>query len=216
MQVRAVSAAAAIMVVALSTAACKPTTKSKATSAVTALPATETDAEAASPSNSPATPSVGSSASSVPAASTAANSSPAATPTPAAGGGTVDVCGLMTSAQASSINGVTYGAATPGHLETGIDTCTYTNTGKHADELDIQDLEIQVISLPGCYSELQSANGPGVKVPGVGDDAFGYEIGIEVKLGNRCIQISGLTHAEFRDNYAPDAAMAKIIIAKLS
>ena len=122
----------------------------------------------------------------------------------------------MTSAQASAINGVTYGAATPGHLVAGIDTCTYANTGKHANVIDIQALDVQVISLPGCYSQLQEANGPGVKVPGVGDDAFGYEIGIEVKLGNRCIQISGLTSAEFRDNYAPDAAMAKIIIAKLS
>jgi hypothetical protein len=121
----------------------------------------------------------------------------------------------MTSAQASAINNVTYGAATPGHLEAGIDTCTYANTGKHADELDIQALEIQVVSLPGCYSQLQEAAGPGVKVPGIGDDAFGYEIGIDVKLGNRCIQVSGLTHAEFRDNYGPDVAMAKIIISKL-
>jgi hypothetical protein len=121
----------------------------------------------------------------------------------------------MTSAQASAINGVTYGAATPQRIG-GIDVCDYTNTGKHANELDIQDLNVQVISLPGCYNQLLEAQGPGVKVPGVGDDAFGYEIGIEVKLGNRCIQISGLTSAEFRDNYAPDAAMAKIIIAKLS
>ena len=122
----------------------------------------------------------------------------------------------MTSAQASAINAVTYGAATPGHLVAGIDTCTYANTGQHANVIDIQDLEIQVISLPGCYNQLLEAQGPGVKVPGVGDDAFGYEIGIEVKLGSRCIQISGLTSAEFRDNYAPDAAMAKIIISKLS
>ncbi len=51
MQVRAVSAAAAIVVVALSTAACNPTTKSKATSTTpTQVPvATETQADAASP-----------------------------------------------------------------------------------------------------------------------------------------------------------------------
>jgi len=217
MQVRAVSAAAAIVVVALSTAACNPTTKSKASSTPTQVPvATETQADAASPAT---TTSSQPTASSAPASASATAGTPATSPSapaPAAGGATIDACSLMTSAQASAINAVTYGAATPGHLVAGIDTCTYANTGKHANVIDIQDLEIQVISLPGCYSELQDANGPGVKVPGVGDDAFGYEIGIEVKLGNRCIQISGLTSAEFRDNYAPDAAMAKIIIAKLS
>lgn len=120
----------------------------------------------------------------------------------------------MTSAQASAINGVTYGAATPQHFENGLDACDYKNNGS-PDPIDIQDLTTQVISLAGCYTELQSANGPGVKVTGVGDDAFGYEIGIDVKVGSRCVDISGLTSAEFKDNYAPDVAMAKIIIAAL-
>jgi hypothetical protein len=83
------------------------------------------------------------------------------------------------------------------------------------DPVDIQDLTIQVISLPACYSELQQANGPGTAVPGLGDDAFGYQIGIIVKLGSRCIEVSGLTDAELRNNYGPDAAMARIIISKL-
>jgi hypothetical protein len=217
MQVRALPSAAAVVTLALCLAACNPATKSKATSTPTQAPvATETQADEASPANSTASHSTASSASA--SASTAASTpaTAASAPAPAAGGATIDVCSLITSAQASAINGVTYGAATPGHLEAGIDTCTYTNTGKHADELDIQDLEIQVISLAGCYSQLQEAEGPGVKVPGVGDDAFGDEIAIDVKLGNRCIQVSGLTRAEFRDNYAPDIAMAKIIISKLS
>lgn len=122
----------------------------------------------------------------------------------------------MTSEQASAINGVTYGAATPQHVQNGLDTCTYTNSGNHTDPIDIQDLRVKVISLTGCYSSLLDAQGPGVKVAGVGDDAFGFQIGIDVQFGNRCIVVSGLTHAEFRDNYAPDVAMAKIIIAKLS
>jgi hypothetical protein len=48
-----------------------------------------------------------------------------------------------------------------------------------------------------------------------GDDAFGFSIGIDVKVGNRCIEVSGLTEAELQDNYAPDVAMAKIMIAAL-
>jgi hypothetical protein len=217
MQVRAIPPTAAVVALVLSLAACNPATKSKATITATQVPvATETQADEASPANSTASQST---ASSAPASASTAPSTPATSgsaPAPAAGGATVEACSLMTSAQASAINGVTYGAATPGHLVAGIDTCTYANTGQHANELDIQDLEIQVISLPGCYNQLREAEGPGVKVPGVGDDAFGYEVGMEVKLGNRCLQISGLTDAEFRDNYAPDAAMAKIIISKLS
>ena len=49
----------------------------------------------------------------------------------------------------------------------------------------------------------------------MGDDAFGHEIGLDVKVGDRCVEVSGLTSAEFKDNYAPDVAMAKIIIANL-
>ena len=216
MQVRAVSAAAAIVVVALSAAACNPTTKSKASATTpTQVPvATETQADAASPATSTASQPT---ASSAPASTSAAASTPATSPSvpaPAAGGATIDACSLMTSAQASAINGVTYGTATPQRIA-GIDTCDYKNNGS-ANPIDIQDLTTQVISLPGCYSELQDANGPGVKVAGVGDDAFGYSIGIAVKLGNRCIEISGLTEAELKDDYAPDAAMAKIMIAKLS
>jgi hypothetical protein len=122
----------------------------------------------------------------------------------------------MTSAQASTINSVTYGAATPKHVATNYDTCTYTNTGTHASPIDIQDLTVDVISGSGCYDNLEHADGPGVKVSGVGDEAFGYQIGIIVKAGNRCLDVSGLTFAELKNNYGPDTAMAKIIIAKLS
>jgi hypothetical protein len=222
MHVRALSTAAAIVVVgvvALASAACNPATKSKATPAVTVLPATETQADEASPTASPsasaASQSAASSAPVVASASPVASSPAPTTPAAAAGGGsTVDVCSLLTPAQASSINGVTYGAATPQHFEAGLDVCDYKNNGS-PDPIDIQDLTTQVISLPGCYAQLQAAAGPGVKVPGVGDDAFGYEIGIDVKVGNRCVEVSGLTSAEFKDNYAPDVAMAKIIIAAL-
>jgi hypothetical protein len=216
MQVRALSATAAIAVVALSSAACNPATKSTAaTTPTTVLPATATAADEASPTNSAASPSVATSTSPAASATPAASSPAATTPAAAAGGGgAVDVCSLLTAAQASSINGVTYGAGTPQHFETGLDVCDYKNNGS-ANPIDIQDLTTQVVSLPGCYTQLQEANGPGVNVPGVGDDAFGFEIGIDVKLGNRCIEVSGLTDAEFRDNYAPDAAMAKIMIAAL-
>lgn len=109
---------------------------------------------------------------------------------------------------------MTYGATTPQHVQDGFDQCTYKNNGS-VNPIDIQDLTTQVISLAGCYSDLQSNEGPGVKVAGVGDDAFGYQIGIIVKVGSRCIEVSGLTDAELHNNYGPDVAMAKIMIANL-
>jgi hypothetical protein len=108
------------------------------------------------------------------------------------------------------------GAATSKHVSDNYDTCTYKNTGTHASPVDIQDLTVTVISGSGCYSDFEQADGPGVKVSGVGDQAFGYQIGIIVKAGNRCLDVSGLTFAELQNHYGPDTAMAKIIIAKLS
>ncbi|MEO6821062.1 MAG: hypothetical protein ABI468_00735 [Candidatus Nanopelagicales bacterium] len=122
----------------------------------------------------------------------------------------------MTSAQASSINNVTYGAAKATPPVTGLDTCSYHNTGKHASPIDIQDLDVWVMSIPGCWASLQSSDGPGTNITGLGDAAFGYSIGIDVKIGDRCVKVSGLTAAEFHNNYAPDIAMAKIILGKLS
>ena len=80
----------------------------------------------------------------------------------------------MTSAQASAINGVTYAAATPERVG-GIDACDYKNSGKHApDDLNIFNLNVQVSSLPRCWTYELESQGAGVKVPGVGDDAFGF------------------------------------------
>lgn len=131
-------------------------------------------------------------------------------------GGATNVCSLLSSAQASAINHVTYGAAKPQHVQAGYDTCTYANTGQHADPVDIQELTVSVIALSGCYGQLQQADGPGTAVAGIGDSAFGYHIGLIVNDRGRCIDISGLTHAELQNDYAHDVAMAKIIISALS
>jgi hypothetical protein len=130
-------------------------------------------------------------------------------------GGATNVCSLMSSAQASAINHVTYGAAKPQHVKTGFDICTYANTGQHADPVDIQRLTVSVIALSGCYAQLRQADGPGTTVAGIGDAAFGYQVGLIVNDGGRCIDISGLTHAELQNDYTPDKAMAKIIITAL-
>lgn len=195
MQVRVLTAAAGLIVISSATAACGPLNSS----------AGSAPASSAAASGSPAA------ASGAPASTAASSGGQAAA---GSGGGTLDVCSFMTSAQASSINSVTYGAATPKHVTGGYDTCTYKNNGA-ADPVDIQALTVTVVSTSGCYDELEQADGPGVKVSGAGDDAFGYQIGIIVKVGVRCLDVSGLTDAELHNNYGPDTAMAKVIIAKL-
>jgi hypothetical protein len=161
------------------------------------------------------------SASGPPAAVTPANT-PAASAAAGGGngssggsGGATNVCSLMSSAQASAINHVTYGATKPQHVQAGYDTCTYANTGQHADPVDIQQLTVSVIAISGCYGEMQQADGPGTAVAGIGDAAFGYQVGLIVNDGGRCIDISGLTHAELQNDYTHDVAMAKIIITAL-
>ena len=214
MKVRALSAAAAVAVVSLCSTACNPATKAKVASGT--VPAATATAAGASATTSTANQAAGASAPAVASASSVSSSPAATAPAPAAGGGTsIDVCGLLTSAQASSINGVTYGATTPQQVTNGYDSCTYKNNGSK-NPVDIQDLTVQVISLAVCYTQLQQADGPGTPVSGVGDEAFGYSIGIIVKVGSRCLDVSGLTDAELQNNYAPDVAMAKIIISKLS
>jgi hypothetical protein len=109
---------------------------------------------------------------------------------------------------------VTYRSAKPGHLATGFDTCDYKNGGS-PDPIDIQDLTVTVVSLPGCWTSLQSADGPGKALSGLGDAAFGTEIGTDIEVGSRCVTLQGLTHAEFTGDYGPDTAMAKIILGNL-
>lgn len=139
----------------------------------------------------------------------------ASRPAQNAGSGNLDVCSLLTAKQATTLNKVTYSSATPGHPTNGYDTCTYKNVGS-VDPIDIQDLTVTVLSIAGCWTALQSADGPGKAISGVGDAAFGAEIGMDVKHGSRCVTIQGLTDAELRGNYAPDTAMVQIILAKLN
>ena len=132
----------------------------------------------------------------------------------AAGGSSVNVCSLLSSAQASSINQVTYGAASDKEVTSNWNQCTYANKGS-VDPVDIQALNVSVISMPGCWDSLKSADGPGTAVSGIGDEAFGYGIGLDVRTGSTCVTIQGLTHAELDGDHSRDEAIAKIVLAGL-
>ena len=179
-------------------------------------PKTTTGSAANGATSAPAAQATGSTAAAAPTSASAATATSAGETAPgASAAGATNVCSLMSSAQASAINHVTYGAATLQHVEAGWDTCTYANTGQHADPVDIQRLTVSVIALAGCYQQLKQTEEPGTPVAGVGDAAFGHQIGLLVDDGGRCIDITGLTDAELQHDYAHDVAMAKIIIAAL-
>ncbi len=162
-----------------------------------------------SPGNGTTAPatSVGSSAASHHSSGSASKVSP---------GGTVDVCSLLTAAQASSQNEVTYGATTPRHVMDGWDECSYQNTA-HQDGADIYPLQVAVLSVADCFTQLKSTlgGGSGTSVSGVGDQALGYSIGLLVQSGSNCIEVQGMTHAELSGDYSHDIAMAKIVISAL-
>jgi hypothetical protein len=162
--------------------------------------------------SSPAASSAAGGAGSAPAA--AASASAAAAGAGGAGSSGVNVCSLLSSAQASSINQVTYGAATDKEVTSNWNQCTYTNKGS-ADPVDIQNLEVSVINIAGCFDSFKSSDGPGTPVSGIGDEAFGYEIGFDVREGNACVTIQGLTHAELAGDHSHDEAIAKIVLAGL-
>ena len=126
----------------------------------------------------------------------------------------INVCSLLTPAQASAINKVTYGAGTPKQLEAGWEQCRYPNKGS-ADPVDIQALEIDVIAIAGCFDQLKATVEPATAISGLGDAAIGYSIGLLVRTGSTCVQIQGLTHAELSGDHSRDEAIAKIVLAGL-
>jgi hypothetical protein len=169
----------------------------------------------AAPASSPASASAAADATS--AAPAAAASSAAAAAAAGAGAGSVSgakICSLLSAAQASTINKVTYGPGQPKQLASYWGQCSYPNKGS-VDPVDIQHLDVSVITMAGCWDSLKTSDGPGTPVSGIGDEAFGYEIGLVVRTGSSCVTIQGLTHAEFKGDYSRDVAMAKIVLAGL-
>ena len=72
-----------------------------------------------------------------------------------------------------------------------------------------------MISLAGCWDSLKTSDGPGTPVSGIGDEAFGYQIGLVVRTGSTCVTVEGLTHAEYEGDYSRDVALGKIVLAGL-
>jgi hypothetical protein len=176
-------------------------------------PGSSPGSSAASSPASPNTATASSAASAVAAAASSA-AAVATSAAPAAASGSGDVCSMLSAAQASAINKVTYGPGVPKAVQSDWDECTYPNKGS-ADPVDIQALTVDVVRISGCWDQFKQIDGPGTAVAGVGDAAFGYEIGLDVESGSTCVTIKGLTHAEFSGDHSRDIAIAKIVLASL-
>jgi hypothetical protein len=162
---------------------------------------------AASPSSPAAASSAGSSSPATASAASATTNRAA----PVAG---IDVCSLLSPAQASAINKVSYGPGTPKQVTAGWEQCEYPNKGS-ADPVDIQPLHVDVITIAGCWDQLKASADPGTAVSGLGDEAIAYQIGLLVRTGSTCVRIEGLTDAELRGDHSRDEAIAKIVLAGL-
>lgn len=159
----------------------------------------------------PSSPAAGSAARSSSLATASAAKATTNRAAPVAG---VDVCSLLSPAQASAINKVSYGPGTLKQVAAGWEQCRYPNKGS-ADPVDIQALAIDVISIAGCWDQLKTSDQPGTAISGVGDEAIGFPIGLLVRTGSTCVQIEGLTDAELKGDHSRDEAIAKIVLGGL-
>ncbi len=167
------------------------------TSAVSAAPASSTTVAASAPA---------------PAATGATSSG--------SGGAEIDACALLSVAQAASLVGNQYTAATPSTIAPGQDSCRYGS----AEGFDLTVIVYQPWSgvTFAIVTSIQSNGGTVTNVSGVGDKAIAGEIELDVQAGDRIIAVEGaggtLTDARgtLTSDYSRAVAVAKAIIAALS
>jgi hypothetical protein len=128
----------------------------------------------------------------------------AATPAPTS----VDVCSLLTAAQASAIIGYTYTTATP---STG--QCNYATTTARIPMFIFVNTEPWAQMSATLTSD--ASGEPLVTISGVGDNAAGDGTEVGVQSGTWIIDINGGDPDGTGAAYPKSIALAKAIIAKL-
>lgn len=129
-----------------------------------------------------------------------------------ASGATPDLCTVVTASQATGLVHVGYDT-TQTENNGDYHACRYHNTG--ADQGNISDLVVTLTSSPGCWAAASSSDGPGTSVPGVGDAAFGYSLGLHVEHGSSCLDVEGQTLAESDGDWGADTAIARLLLQGL-
>ena len=150
---------------------------------------------------------------------TGSSGNPAATNTGAGGAPTsaataapasVDVCSLLTAAQASAIIGYTYTLATP---PAGAGQCNYATTTARIPMFIFVDTEPWAQESATIASD--ASGEPLVTISGVGDNAAGAGTEFGAQSGKWIIDING-GDPDGAAGYPKSVALAKAIIAKLA
>lgn len=144
---------------------------------------------------------------------TVAGSAGATASTSAGGAGAeINACSLLPAAQASSLGGKQYTAATPSTIASGQDQCEY----KGADGSDLTVIVYQPSSgvTFAMLTSVQSGVGTVTNVSGVGDKAIAGYIELDVQTGDRLIAVEG-AGGTLTGDYSQAVAIAKAIIAAL-
>jgi hypothetical protein len=143
---------------------------------------------------------------------TAGSTGATASTTAGGAGADINACSLLPAAQASSLSGKQYTAATPSTIATGQDQCEY----KGADGADLTVIVYQPSSgvTFDMVNTVQQGAGTVTPVSGVGDQAIAGAIELDVKTGDRLIAVEG-AGGTLTGDYSHAVAMAKAIIAAL-
>ena len=218
MRLNTLAVTVGIAVLALTATACK--SSSHASAALTPAsnpPATETQADSdnpnlsASPSAS-ASPSTATSGAASASASNSASASPStSTAPPAAAGGEINACSLLTGAQASTLTGHDLDAGTASTLAPGQDQCSYTGGGY--DLMVIVYQPSSGVSWNMMQSVL-SGVGTVMQVSGVGDKAMFAGIELDVATGKWLVAIQGADAKVGQDTAA--IAVGKELVGALA
>jgi hypothetical protein len=144
---------------------------------------------------------------------TAAGSAGASASTSGGGAGAeINACSLLSVAQASSLAGKQYTAATPSTIAPGQDQCDYAS----ADGTDLTVIVYQPSSgvTFETVTSVQKGVGTVTNVSGVGDKAIVGSIELDVQTGDRLIAVEG-AGGTLTGGYSGAVAIAKAIIAAL-
>ena len=132
------------------------------------------------------------------------------------GSGTVsdtDTCSLLSAAQASSLTGQTYSAATPETIATGQDQCTYAAANNGSDLTVIVYQPSSGVTFDTLKS-VQTSVGQVTTLSGVGDQAIIGLIELDAQVGTRLIAIEG-AGGNLTGDSTKAIAVANAIIAAL-
>ena len=143
--------------------------------------------------------------------SSAADGASSSSPAGSGGSGSApDPCTLVSVQQASTLTQQTFVSAEPSTIGRA-KTCSYAPGGDTTETLRVTITDSSL-----CWGAVTSSGVTQQSVAGVGDAAFGFGTGLDVKHGDdTCIEVLGDVRAESTGDWSADVAVAQAILPKL-